>query len=71
MKKIELKFLNKEGKTVTYSLEKPIDPIDPAAVKSAMDEIMIQNAFTSTGGDLVSIKGARVVEQNVTEIELN
>ncbi|MGY0694776.1 DUF2922 domain-containing protein [Virgibacillus sp. FSP13] len=71
MKKLELKFLNKEGKTVTYSLEKPVDPIDPAAVKSAMDEIMTQNAFTSTGGDLVSIKGARVVEQNVTEIELN
>lgn len=26
MKKLELKFLNTEGKTVIYSLEKPIGP---------------------------------------------
>ncbi|MGY0693871.1 DUF2922 domain-containing protein [Virgibacillus sp. FSP13] len=70
MKKLELKFLNKEGKTVTYSLEKPVEPVDPAAIKSAMDEIIAQNAFTSTGGDLVSIKSARLVERNVEEIEL-
>ncbi|WP_106495772.1 DUF2922 domain-containing protein [Lentibacillus sp. Marseille-P4043] len=70
MKKLELKFLNKEGKTVTYSLEKPVEPVDPATIKSAMDEIITQNAFTSTGGDLVSIKSARIVERNVEEIEL-
>ncbi|WP_106496193.1 DUF2922 domain-containing protein [Lentibacillus sp. Marseille-P4043] len=70
MKKLELKFANKEGKTVTYSLEKPVEPVDPAAVKSAMEEIISQNAFTSTGGDLVSIKSARVVDRIVTDIEL-
>ncbi|MFC4557959.1 DUF2922 domain-containing protein [Virgibacillus kekensis] len=70
MKKLELKFENADGKTVTYSLEQPIEPVDPAAVKAAMDTIVTQNAFTSSGGDLVSIKSARVVERNVQDIEL-
>ncbi|SFA99521.1 Protein of unknown function [Lentibacillus halodurans] len=71
MKKLELKFLNEEGKTVTYSLEKPVEPADPAAIKAAMDEIISQNAFTSSGGDVVSIKEARIVERTVEEIELD
>lgn len=70
MKKLELKFLNEEGKTVTYSLEKPVEPVDPAAVSSAMDEIITQDAFTTSGGNLVEKKGARIVERNVVEIEL-
>ncbi|WP_174615041.1 DUF2922 domain-containing protein [Virgibacillus ihumii] len=70
MKKLELKFLNADGKTVTYSLDKPVEPVDPAAVKAAMDEIIAQNAFSSSGGDLLSIKSARVVERNVVDIEL-
>ncbi|MGP4106031.1 DUF2922 domain-containing protein [Virgibacillus sp. L01] len=70
MKKLELKFLNTEGKTVTYSLEKPIEPVDPVAVKAAMNEVIAQDAFTSSGGNLVTIKSARVVERNVQEVEL-
>lgn len=70
MKKLELKFLNEDGKTVTYSLEQPVEPVVPATVKNAMDDIITQNAFTSSGGDLISIKGARIVDREVTEIEL-
>ncbi|QKY70401.1 DUF2922 domain-containing protein [Lentibacillus sp. CBA3610] len=70
MKKLELKFLNEDGKTVTYSLEKPVEPADPEAIKAAMEEIINQNAFTSSGGDVVSIKEARIVERTVEEIEL-
>ncbi|GGJ98715.1 potassium channel protein [Lentibacillus kapialis] len=70
MKKLELKFLNEDGKTVTYSVEKPVEPADPAAIKAAMEEIINQNAFTSSGGDVVSIKEARIVDRTVEEIEL-
>ncbi|MFC4558199.1 DUF2922 domain-containing protein [Virgibacillus kekensis] len=70
MKKLELKFLNADGKLVTYSLEQPVEPVDPATVKSAMNTIIAQNAFTSSGGDLVSVKSARVVERNVVDIDL-
>ncbi|HLR60848.1 MAG TPA: DUF2922 domain-containing protein [Lentibacillus sp.] len=70
MKKLELKFLNEDDKTVTYSLEKPVEPVDASAVSAAMDEIISQNAFTSSGGDLVSKKSARIVDRTVAEIEL-
>lgn len=70
MKKIELKFLNEDDKTVSYSLEKPVEPVDAGAVSDAMDEILTQNAFTSSGGDLVSKKSARIVDRTVEEIEL-
>ncbi|WP_096272572.1 DUF2922 domain-containing protein [Paucisalibacillus globulus] len=70
MKTLELKFENADGKIVTYSLEKPIEPVDPAAVAAAMDTIIAENAFTSSGGNLVAKKSARVVERNVEDIEL-
>lgn len=70
MKKLELKFLNEDGKTVTYSLDKPMEPADAEAVTDAMDEIIAQNAFSTSGGNLVKKKGARIVERNVEEIDL-
>ncbi|GIO26970.1 DUF2922 domain-containing protein [Ornithinibacillus bavariensis] len=70
MKRLELKFENEEGKIVTYSLEEPIEPVDPVAVTSAMDVILEQNAFSTSGGDLVAKKGARLVENNVQDIEI-
>ncbi|MBC5635710.1 MULTISPECIES: DUF2922 domain-containing protein [Ornithinibacillus] len=70
MKVLELKFENTDGKIVTYSLEQPIEPVDPASVSEAMNEIIAQNAFTSSGGDLVAKHSARIVDRTVEEIEL-
>lgn len=70
MKKLELIFENEEGKTVTYSLDSPIDPADVVAVEAAMDEIITQNVFSTSGGNIVAKKGARFVERTVTEIEI-
>ena len=70
MKTLELKFENADGKIVTYSLEKPIEPVDPVAVAAAMDTIIAENAFTSSGGNLVAKKSARVVERNVEDVEI-
>lgn len=68
---IELKFENEEGKTVTYSLDEPVDPFDEEAVNEAMDTILSEDAFTSSGGDLVRKKEARIVERSVTDIPLS
>ncbi|TCT18073.1 DUF2922 family protein [Melghiribacillus thermohalophilus] len=69
-KRLELKFLNEENKTVTIALDQPVEPADPQLINQAMDEIISQNIFTTSGGDLVEKKGARIVERNVYEIML-
>lgn len=69
-KTIELLFENAGGKVVRYTLDNPVDPFDAATVNQAMDTILAQNAFSSSGGDLVKKKGARIVERNVTDIPL-
>lgn len=71
MKKIELFFENEDGKTVKFSLNKPVEPIDPEVVKAAMDDIIAQNAFHSSGGDLVAKKSARIVENIIEEIDIS
>ncbi len=69
-KTLELSFANTTGKVVRYTLDNPVEPFDSAAVNAAMDTIIAQNAFTSSGGDLIKKKSARIVERNVTEIPL-
>jgi hypothetical protein len=69
-KSLELKFLNEEGKVVTIALDDPVEPADEVAISAAMDTILTQNAFISSGGELVSKKEARIVERNVTEVPL-
>lgn len=69
-KKLELQFVNFEGKTATISIDDPIEPVEAATVSAAMDTIIAANIFTSTGGDLVAKKGARVVERDVTDVDL-
>lgn len=70
MKRIELRFLNEEGRIVTLSVDNPNEPADPAVVNAAMDEILAQNVFSSSGGELVEKHSARIVERSVEEIEL-
>lgn len=71
MKKLELIFENEMGKNATYSLDSPIEPADPEAVKAAMDAIIEQDAFHTNGGSLVKKKGARIVDRQVTDIEID
>lgn len=71
MKKLELLFENEDGKTVTYSLDKPIEPVDTVSIRSAMDAVIAGNVFHSSGGNLIAPKGARLVERNVEDIELD
>lgn len=70
MKKLELKFLNENERVVTIALDQPVEPADPILVNAAMDAIIAQNCFTSSGGNLVSKKEARIVERNVFGIEI-
>lgn len=69
MKVLELKFKNQEDKVVTLSLEAPIEPVNPALITDAMNQIIAGNAFSSSGGDFVEKHSARIVERYVETIE--
>ncbi|UII57677.1 DUF2922 domain-containing protein [Cytobacillus spongiae] len=69
-KSLELQFVTSNGKTSNLTFDNPIEPINPSAVKQAMDQIIAANVFEGHNGTLVSAKGARVIERNVTEYEL-
>lgn len=69
-KQLELQFLNEDNRTVTISLENPIEPVNPDDIKNVMDTVISENVFMSSGGNLVSKKGARIVERTVSEIEI-
>lgn len=70
MRKLELKFLNAEGKVVTYSVDHPTEPVDSETIQEAMDTILRENALYSTGGELMEVHSARIVERIVEDIEL-
>ncbi|RPF52280.1 DUF2922 domain-containing protein [Aquisalibacillus elongatus] len=69
-KRLELKFKNEEGKVATISLDNPIEPTDPVAVQQAMDTIISNDVFLSSGGSFVEVDSARIVDRTVTEIPL-
>ncbi|MDV2884080.1 DUF2922 domain-containing protein [Alkalihalophilus pseudofirmus] len=67
---LEMLFLNQEGKQVSITLDDPIEPADPEAILQVMNKVIEKNVYTSSGGDFVSIKGARITERAVEVIEL-
>ncbi|MEJ8778326.1 DUF2922 domain-containing protein [Pseudogracilibacillus sp. ICA-222130] len=70
MKRLELQFVDAGGKTVTYTLDNPVDPQDAEQVAAVMDEMIAQDAFASKDGPIVAKKGARIVERTVTDIDI-
>lgn len=69
-KRIELVFKNAEGGNVTISLDNPVEPADPAQVAQVMDQVIAEGAFLSRGGKLVGKHAARIVERNISEIDI-
>ncbi|MFE8699221.1 DUF2922 domain-containing protein [Cytobacillus sp. FJAT-54145] len=69
-KTLELQFTTDTGESTSITVDFPKEPVDRIAVKQAMDEIVLSDAFYSSKGKLVSAKGARVIERNVTEYEI-
>lgn len=69
-KTLELQFTTDLGRVARLTVDNPVEPVDTAAVKLAMESIVASNAFFSSYGNLVGVNGARVVERNVTEYEI-
>lgn len=69
-KTLELKFDMANGKTMTLSIQNPKDKLTSAEVVQAMQTIINQNIFHHNSFGLVGINQARIVERNVTDIQL-
>ncbi|CAI9385850.1 DUF2922 domain-containing protein [Niallia sp. Sow4_A1] len=69
-KSLELTFETSNGKSTKISLESPVEPVDAEQVSTVMQSIISANALSSANGELIAVKGIRLVERNVTDYEI-
>ncbi|HDX9612952.1 TPA: DUF2922 domain-containing protein [Bacillus toyonensis] len=69
MQVLELIFTKEDGKTVVFSIDKPITPVDAQVVNQVMDTILASSVFSSIDENTRK-KGARLVEKNVSEFPI-
>ena len=67
-RRLELIFQNTSGRQVTITVQDPRTDLTSSEVQAAMELILGRNIFSSSGGDLVAIAGARVVTREVTSL---
>jgi hypothetical protein len=69
-KTLELQFATEMGGTARITIDNPKEPIISAAVKNSMNQIIAAGVFLAPKGNLVSVKGARVVDRVVTDYKI-
>jgi len=69
-KRLEMTFKNQMDTSTRLSIDNPRANITEAEVQTAMNDIVTRNIFSSTGGDLVGIVGARIVTTDVQELTI-
>ncbi len=68
--KLEMTFKNELDSTMRLSLDDPRADVTDAEVSTAMNLIVTKNIFNSSGGDLVSSVGAKIVTTDVQELTI-
>lgn len=67
-KNLELIFKNTAGKNARLSVPDPKEDLTTEEVQALMDNILEKNVFETSGGDLVEIVGARLIQKEVIEL---
>jgi hypothetical protein len=67
-KNLEMIFQSLDGRSVTITVPDPKDDLTQNEVETAMNTIIAKNIFQSSGGDLVAISEARIVQREVTSL---
>ena len=67
-KTLEMVFINEGAKEVTVVVKDPRDGLTLAEVQTVMNTLIAKNVFSSTGGDLVSVKEAQIRQLAITEL---
>ncbi|WP_243138187.1 DUF2922 domain-containing protein [Heliorestis acidaminivorans] len=65
---LELVFTNLAGRDVTLRIREPKEDLTAEQILAVMDDIIAGNAFTSTGGDLVSKKDVRYLHTTINDL---
>lgn len=68
-RKLELDFLDVEGRRFRLSIDDPREDLESAEIEAAMEDIIDYNIFQSNYGDLISANMARIVTTTVEEIK--
>lgn len=69
-KTLEMIFVNTAGDKVTLRVVDPRDTITENEVRTVMDQVVAKDIFTSSGGSLTGIAGARIVTRDVAELDI-
>ncbi len=67
-KVLRMTFTNALGAGASYSVVNPVAGLTAATVQSFMDLAIAKNIFSSTGGDLVSIKDIAIVDTTTQDL---
>ncbi|MEA0552415.1 DUF2922 domain-containing protein [Lysinibacillus irui] len=67
---LELQFATVDGKTTTLTIDAPKPNVSVAEIQQAMETIVAKNVFAGQVGALSAIKGARLVDRQVTEFDV-
>lgn len=67
-KNLELIFKNVAGKNARLSIQNPKEDLTTQEVEALMNDIIDKNVFETSGGDLVEIVGARIVQREVIDL---
>lgn len=67
---LELQFATEMGGTARIVVDNPKEPIDVPVVKQSMENIIAADVFYATTGNLISVKGARLIDRKVTDYEI-
>lgn len=70
-KTLVMTFINEQSQKVNISVDDPREDVTEAEIKTVMNDIVAKNIFTSKGGNLVKLDGAKIVTTSVTEFEYN
>ncbi|MGE7839861.1 DUF2922 domain-containing protein [Lysinibacillus sp. NPDC093712] len=69
-KVLELQFETEMGKTATIAIDAPKPNVTPAEIQQVMQTIIMNSVFGGQAGAFVGIKGARIIDRQVSEFEL-
>jgi len=69
-KVLELQFETETGKTATIAIDAPKPNVTSTDIQQVMQTIITSNVFGGQAGAFVGIKGARIVDRQVSHFEL-